>query len=431
MRNIKGTLFFLAKKAPEVFVTSITYLLLFLPLVIFFILQAIAKKFRGFFTTGVLSYSKILNLLYVAIFLGAVVGVYLIFLEIPTIKNFTIKQLGDELPTKNNAASTLMTADGLITTSTFAFAALTSISPSSSGSTLVINRIGWRRVWVFSYPFLLVLTTLITLADVLFIEHDMEVAMFAGVLLSSAILIVIIIAYVSYHLNVNKKAAKKIIILINYLTKKQNVKNLKKYTRRYFNPLKGSQNVDLFREILTSSTVLKLISEIIEADKSYATKLTNMLKNMIAMNVKNPELKIEIDSVANDMDSNYTLIQWKRALYSKIIFMIYDNKVLSNDQKIEIAVKMSIKKLVESRKNHAAFTKADAISFQNSLLKNFIDESDLQDGQIFSDALKRFNIRNMEQSNLDSLHSIHAKGIFSKAKRMKKITKSPIQVGKK
>ena len=75
---------------------------------------------------------KFLQSLYIGIFIAVITGIYII------LKCLSSEEMFDY---SRDNSSVLLTADGLITTSTFAFVGFISLSPSSSGSSTTISRL--------------------------------------------------------------------------------------------------------------------------------------------------------------------------------------------------------------------------------------------------------------------------------------------------
>ena len=156
-----------------------------------------------------------------------------------------------------------ITADGLLTTSTFAFVAFSSLSPSSSRSSVFIRRLDWKGTWVFRYSVLLVTSVVLTLISCLLILENLSFLVIS-VTLSSVIVIYIIIKYVLYHKSSEIKSSKRFMNIVKNLnytpTKKQLSKKgdgefshkIKNILRPLINPLKGTHNIDLLRLILSS-----------------------------------------------------------------------------------------------------------------------------------------------------------------------------------
>ena len=90
--------------------------------------------------------------------------------------------------------------------------------------------------------------------------------MIASVVISSLILIFIIAKYANFHISAEKKAAKKLERIIKKIKIKNIVckrgenreRQIKLILRPFINPLKGSHNVDLIREILSSESVMEM-----------------------------------------------------------------------------------------------------------------------------------------------------------------------------
>ena len=209
-------------------------------------------------------YSKQLGLF--LLYVGAILAVYLFFAFQKESKDFL------EKIAKGENKAIFITADGLITTSTFAFVAFSSLSPSSSGSSATIKRLDWKGLWFSRYSTLLITSVSLTLISCLLILENLAF-MVISVSISSLIIVWIIIKYVSYHKSSEIKAAKKfenIIKHLNYnptakqLAKKSDksyIHKLKNILRPIISPLKGTHNVDLLRLILTSEFVKKMQSK--------------------------------------------------------------------------------------------------------------------------------------------------------------------------
>ena len=72
------------------------------------------------------------QIIYILLFLGVITTVYVL------LGKFTTQEI---VTYSKDNSSKLLTADGLITTSTFAFVGFTSLSPGSSGSSTSIRRL--------------------------------------------------------------------------------------------------------------------------------------------------------------------------------------------------------------------------------------------------------------------------------------------------
>ena len=87
--------------------------------------------------------------------------------------------------------------------------------------------------------------------------------MLSSVVISSLILIFIIIKYAYFHISAEKNAAKRLVWIIKNINTKQHTlikkqqHKIKSIIRPFINPLKGSHNVDLIREILSSDAVME------------------------------------------------------------------------------------------------------------------------------------------------------------------------------
>ena len=185
---------------------------------------------------------------YILLLLFSILGIYFI---LGYFKNDEMVRYGKE------NASVFITADGLITTSTFAFVAFASLSPSSSGSSVVIRRLDWKGHWIFRYPWLLGISVVLTVTSVLTIWWNPPF-LIASVIISSIILISIIIKYAWFHKDAEKRAANR----FNYIIKnieKPTAKNMDKFRsilRPLINPLKGTHNMDLLRQILSKDIMM-------------------------------------------------------------------------------------------------------------------------------------------------------------------------------
>ena len=165
---------------------------------------------------------KFLQSLYIGIFIAVITGIYII------LKCLSSEEMFDY---SRDNSSVLLTADGLITTSTFAFVGFISLSPSSSGSSTTIRRLDWKGIWVARYYTLLIATVILTVISTLTIGWS-SIFMLSSVVISSLILIFIIIKYAYFHISAEKNAAKRFVWIIKNINTKQHtlIKKNKKAT---------------------------------------------------------------------------------------------------------------------------------------------------------------------------------------------------------
>lgn len=221
-------------------------------------------------------------------------------------------------------SGTLLSAEIGISTLTFAFIAFISISPTSSGSSISINRLAWRGYWMFRYPSLLILTsTLIVVNSIFTISENTEYLIMIGIVLSTIILLVAVSKYWFYNSNLNKNAANNLVhsLFFSFFSKKRNINKFKKYSRIFVNPLKGSKNLDLFREIFSN----KLIMD-------------SLLYVIIFQENKNVQIE-QIEDIVDKMTLDKNLIFFLR----KLTLMIERNNSIMSNDKVELVAWLTIK----------------------------------------------------------------------------------------
>ena len=181
-------------------------------------------------------------------FIGLIVLIYVL------LKCFSTYEMIDY---SEKYSSELLTADGLITTSTFAFLGFV---PTNSKSSIIIRKLEWRGLWIKNYFILSILSISLTLISAIAIWWS-PIFVPASVVISSIILIFIIFEHWKFNVNPEKKSAKKLIKLIKYINKpdknniddKQKIRNILK---KFIEPLKFEDNTELIEAIFTTDTML-------------------------------------------------------------------------------------------------------------------------------------------------------------------------------
>lgn len=207
----------------------------------------------------------------------------------------------NEVSASDTSKTILITADGLITTSTFAFVAFISISPSSSGSTVSINKLGWKGPYVLRYSILLIISVLLTSISLIFNDAFSQFLLYSA-LISSLILIIIICKYVYYNNDSSTKSTSVLIrIMKDYSNRGKTITVLRnKVTRPYLNPMKGSHNVDFMRALLADKDVYESLRahlpKVYGSYKEFQKALNDWFIKLVEDSVKPNSIKSTINS---------------------------------------------------------------------------------------------------------------------------------------
>ena len=246
--------------------------------------------------------------------IGLMILFVLIFITIYGLV-YKVKEINTEMSkiSQDNNLGAMMTIDGLLTTATFAFISFISISPNSSGSSISMNRVAWKGIWIFRYSFLLILSVLITILNFVLGYGDFTVLVGVGTILSGVILIVIIIKYTSNNKNLNVKSAKKIAYII---TNPYSEKSFNKAFRNLIHPLRSTGNADFIKEILISKPFINTFANLVADDAGLIVD------------------KKDID-YRNTLEEQNAII--RKALF-KLFIIIRSNSKLSDNEKMEIGI---------------------------------------------------------------------------------------------
>ena len=297
---------------------------------------------------------KAFQTLYIIAVIGIIAGIYAIL---------GFYSSNEMLDYSEKHSSELLTADGLITTSTFAFVGFVSLSPSSSGSSTTIRRLDWKGAWVTRYYTLLVTTILLTAISTLTIWWC-PIFMLASVVISSLILMFIIVKYSFFHISAEKKAAKKLISIIKNINTKEftwqspkkieviksEKENIEKRTKRrehviktklrpFINPLKGSHNVDLIREILSSEFAMKHFVY------KYKKNMASLKKVEDIANQKNESKTDGPTPTSNVEPSKFETFIFKRLLLPTL----YGNMILKEEAYLAVALANKMAEKIEGQ----------------------------------------------------------------------------------
>lgn len=179
------------------------------------------------------------------------------------------------LLSRDNEIGSLMTIDGLITTSTFAFIAFISISPTSSPSTYVLNKASWsymlkkeceldgdkskeckgkkylsslgRMLFKIKMMHYLYATLILTIVNIIAMFFSQWVVV-VSVILSGLLLLGLIYRYVSFNSIPTKIAGVIISDRLKYSSHDDVL--FRKQLRNYILPLRSTSNTDLLSSLI-------------------------------------------------------------------------------------------------------------------------------------------------------------------------------------
>ena len=262
-------------------------------------------------------------------FIGLIVLIYVL------LKCFSTYEMIDY---SEKYSSELLTADGLITTSTFAFLGFV---PTNSKSSIIIRKLEWRGLWIKNYFILSILSISLTLISAIAIWWS-PIFVPASVVISSIILIFIIFEHWKFNVNPEKKSAKKLIKLIKYINKpdenniddKQKIRNILK---KFIEPLKFEDNTELIEAIFTTDTMLDYFLHQYNHNKTMKEILKNKSNGLDKKDIEPP----------SEMEKNQLPIPI--FIFKDFCSSIARGK-FTLDQKADIVVSIVFK--IKKRKSH-------------------------------------------------------------------------------